>query len=691
MQLRSTQNGALVWERSAGRAFPLTALEFFPGGNSILAGSDNGHLLSIKTSDGSVVWDHETPWKINQIEFNPSGENVVVDDFLIGIHLLDLQGQEIWNHPLGGIDQLGGFSYSPDGSAIAVYVQNKGVALLDADSGKAFWEQADIVDADSVGFSFDGGTVYAGNRNGNLYVLDFLSGKIISNKRQIPRYANNEMIAFRENELVVASDSRSQIFEEKTGVPLALSSRVLEWMGADAAARGEVSADVAVKARWMEELIFSGPLLVIAAASWVSAVFGFPDAALAFQGLLALTYLLWSGFAFGFSHERMYVWENGRIIDKGPLSTAQKIKLSFLGLGFRLGFLLEFFVPGLGLLIGFLLANFLHDFWNTYLAPWLKLPLAMAKKKPAAEESAEKSLPALPQTLSVDELSKRFALLILVLTRGNISAAAERMGVERSTLYRRLSSYGITSETRSISNEERVQIARNALGLGTPGERENFRFLGEGGAEIQDELDDRLERLIIERALTITEGNAAKAADLLQVSRATLSRRMKDFGKTANDFKRTVSINQEWLFHVLLSQKGNLGKSAEQLGISWMEAFVLLAMHGIIGLTPAQRVAQVRRQQLTQVIAQARDERTILELKGKTDEGLKDAAVELRSHMRGHDIQSPEDLGRAVALFSESARRIVEANPSALGALDPAIVAYIGGAPATDRLKPHFC
>jgi DNA-binding protein Fis len=443
--------------------------------------------------------------------------------------------------------------------------------------------------------------------------------------------------------------------EKATGkTPLALSSRVLEWMGIDAAARGEVSADVAVKARWMEELIFSGPLLVIAAASWVSAVFGFPDAALAFQGLLALTYLLWSGFAFGFSHERMYVWENGKIIDKGPLSTAQKIKLSFLGLGFRIGFLLEFFAPGLGLLVGFLLANFLHDFWNTYLAKWLGMPLGMAKKKQATEESAEEPLPDLPQTLSIDELSKRFALLMLVMTRGNVSLAAERMGVQRSTLYRRLSSYGITSETRSMSNEDRAQIAREALGLGIPSERENFRFIGDGGTEIENGLDERLERLIIERALIMAEGNASKAADLLQVSRATLSRRMRDFGKSANDFKGILSINREWLFHAVLSQKGNIGKSAEHLGISWMEAFVLLAMNGIIGLTPAQRVAQIRKQQLTRVLAQARDGKAIVELRRKTDDELKEAAVQLRSRLKGHDIHSPEDLGRAVALLSSS-------------------------------------
>jgi glycerol uptake facilitator-like aquaporin len=142
-------------------------------------------------------------------------------------------------------------------------------------------------------------------------------------------------------------------------VMLGLSNRILIWMGKDTLG-GEIPAGTAVKARWIEEIVFSGPLVLLAAASWAAGALGFPNASLAFQGLLALTYLLWSGFAFGFSHERMYVWEGGKIVDKGPLSTTQKLKLSFLGMGFRIGFLLELVAPGLGLLVGFLLANLPH-------------------------------------------------------------------------------------------------------------------------------------------------------------------------------------------------------------------------------------------------------------------------------------------------------------------------------------------
>jgi transcriptional regulator of acetoin/glycerol metabolism len=66
--------------------------------------------------------------------------------------------------------------------------------------------------------------------------------------------------------------------------------------------------------------------------------------------------------------------------------------------------------------------------------------------------------PADGEILTLDEEEKRIILRTLSITGGNISDAARRLGVHRSTLHRKMTRYGLATEEElaagSVENSE---------------------------------------------------------------------------------------------------------------------------------------------------------------------------------------------------------------------------------------------
>ena len=70
-------------------------------------------------------------------------------------------------------------------------------------------------------------------------------------------------------------------------------------------------------------------------------------------------------------------------------------------------------------------------------------PLA---SRPVASDAGAGPAPGGGEVLTLDEEEKRIILRTLSVTGGNISEAARRLGIHRSTLHRKMTRYGLATE-----------------------------------------------------------------------------------------------------------------------------------------------------------------------------------------------------------------------------------------------------